>query len=963
MFKSFISLFYFGQAMNAFASFTCPSGQFALKNQCFNCHATCWECRGHEVFECTRCGIDENGQERFLHRDRCRLHCPRGFYSDRDTFTCKTCMQNCDLCIDVDICTKCKGNYRLKDGSCQTRECDEGQVEDPETGECIDCEIGCKTCLKDDPEFCSSCIEGYFLYRQQCRHRCPQKTYEDNERHMCFACPKHCNDCRGETQCFSCQDGYYLSDGICVDQCPNGTYEDSNSWRCESCHSSCQTCNGPLARDCRVCPDGNMPIYGQCPSVSCKEGQYLEVTDGGCYSCDFSCMTCFGPQALDCSSCYVGFFLDQEGSCVEQCPPGFFANPASLLCEECAPNCETCQDSMDNCLSCRKDGYSLFLYEGSCWSNCPDGYFGSPEDTCEVCDSLCLTCEESKSKCLSCVPYFYLENGQCTANCSYNYYPDEDGTCRRCPAHCDLCRDGTGCTECSYLYLLLDGICKATCPEGYFEDFDQGKCVQCHPTCATCSGTTYNDCDSCSIYYPKLYEGQCFEQCPDGTYELSSEQCQECDQTCSKCTGPDPTDCTKCKKGLALDPNSMMCGVIGDSECPPKMFLHEKLFSCIACHDLCESCHGQESYDCDTCLLPSYFYNGSCLPECPPGMFKSSEEADGVELGLCSPCDHVCATCTDASSKDCLTCASGFVKFQSLCVANCPNGFYRGKSQCEKCDPSCQSCSGPGPEDCLCPPQAFQLQDTKLCAERCPERFYQESRVCKPCHSSCKTCKDSTPQGCLTCDWGSTLLDGVCYPRCAEQRYLSKKEICELCDDSCRHCFGPSPNQCLTCKADFALHPTQRRCITCCNTETNQTDCCLCNGNSAFCIEHLDHSQAKNIIVEESEALGILNYSSSIPTVTIMVIASGILIIALLHARSRKKLCWKHMYERLDGSGEAKSSYDMEHGVPDPDDSSDETDVVYASKDGTIFRRYNLIKANTEKDEEYEAKSAYLTKC
>ncbi|KAG2471209.1 PCSK5 convertase, partial [Polypterus senegalus] len=464
---------------------------------------------------------DENGQERFLHRDRCRLHCPRGFYSDRDTFTCKTCMQNCDLCIDVDICTKCKGNYRLKDGSCQTRECDEG------------------------------------------------------------------------------------------------------------------------------------------------------------------------------------FFLDQEGSCVEQCPPGFFANPASLLCEECAPNCETCQDSMDNCLSCRKDGYSLFLYEGSCWSNCPDGYFGSPEDTCEVCDSLCLTCEESKSKCLSCVPYFYLENGQCTANCSYNYYPDEDGTCRRCPAHCDLCRDGTGCTECSYLYLLLDGICKATCPEGYFEDFDQGKCVQCHPTCATCSGTTYNDCDSCSIYYPKLYEGQCFEQCPDGTYELSSEQCQECDQTCSKCTGPDPTDCTKCKKGLALDPNSMMCGVIGDSECPPKMFLHEKLFSCIACHDLCESCHGQESYDCDTCLLPSYFYN-------------------------------------------------------------------------------------------------------------------------------------STPQGCLTCDWGSTLLDGVCYPRCAEQRYLSKKEICELCDDSCRHCFGPSPNQCLTCKADFALHPTQRRCITCCNTETNQTDCCLCNGNSGI---------------------------------------------------------------------------------------------------------------------------------
>lgn len=37
----------------------CPSGQFLLKNQCVLCHPTCSECNGHELFECTTCGVGE----------------------------------------------------------------------------------------------------------------------------------------------------------------------------------------------------------------------------------------------------------------------------------------------------------------------------------------------------------------------------------------------------------------------------------------------------------------------------------------------------------------------------------------------------------------------------------------------------------------------------------------------------------------------------------------------------------------------------------------------------------------------------------------------------------------------------------------------------------------------------------------------------------------------------------------
>lgn len=78
-----------------------------------------------------------------------------------------------------------------------------------------------------------------------------------------------------------------------------------------------------------------------------------------------------------------------------------------------------------------------------------------------------------------------------------------------------LCMCFSGCT---FLYLLLNGMCKASCPEGYFEDLDQGVCVQCHESCATCSGPLSDDCESCSTQAPKLYEGTCSEECPVGTY-------------------------------------------------------------------------------------------------------------------------------------------------------------------------------------------------------------------------------------------------------------------------------------------------------------------------------------------------------------------------------------------------------------------------------------------------------------
>ncbi|CAB1446721.1 unnamed protein product [Pleuronectes platessa] len=103
-----------------------------------------------------------------------------------------------------------------------------------------------------------------------------------------------------------------------------------------------------------------------------KEGGNSE-----CHTSDASCKICFGPQAQDCSSCFkvhifTGYILDQDRSCVAQCPSGSYANTATQLCEDCSPNCEACIDTSDNCDNCTKGSYRLFVHQGHCWSNCPE---------------------------------------------------------------------------------------------------------------------------------------------------------------------------------------------------------------------------------------------------------------------------------------------------------------------------------------------------------------------------------------------------------------------------------------------------------------------------------------------------------------------------------------------------------------------------------------------------------------
>ncbi|KAF0041091.1 hypothetical protein F2P81_006989 [Scophthalmus maximus] len=566
------------------ASAPCASGQFLLKSRCVPCHPACSECHGHELFQCTTCGVDEDGQERFLHQGRCRTHCPRRAYPDRGHYACLPCIANCELCTDGNICAKCLEHYKLQNGVCQMASCHIGQVQDPDTGECIDCEMGCKACSTGDPEMCNSCVEGYVLFRHQCRRHCPRSTYEDWGRGLCLSCPAPCTDCRSDTRCLVCQPGYFLH----------------------------------------------------------------------------------------------GYFLDQDSSCVVQCPSGSYANSATQLCEDCTPNCEACVGTSDNCIGCAKGSNKQFLHQGRCWLNCPEGFFETAEGSCEACDSSCLTCDGIKSQCLSCDDGYYLGS------------------------------------ECSFLYLMLNGVCKASCPVGYYEDMEEGRCGQCHPTCGSCSGPLADDCETCSPFSPKLYKGACSKECLAGTYyETEAMECQECHQTCMSCSGPDANQCTQCEKGLALDPNTLLCGVTGDTDCPPGTYLHDDQFTCMGCHGHCYSCEGPGDDECLTCVVPKYLHRPGpescracappllalegtklCVERCPHRFYKRND--------ICKQCHTSCQTCTDASPQSCLTCDWGSTLKDNICYPRCEEGRYLSDEEtCEPCDSSCRHCTGPGPDQCL----------------------------------------------------------------------------------------------------------------------------------------------------------------------------------------------------------------------------------------------------------------------
>ena len=190
-----------------------------------------------------------------------------------------------------------------------------------------------------------------------------------------------------------------------------------------------------------------------------------------------------------------------------------------------------------------------------------------------------------------------------------------------------LCGDGlrVGSEECDDGDRVAGDGCSAactieagsTCSGG--GPSSQDACVPCDASCATCVGSTTDDCTACAPTSPFANEstwakGACVADCtPLGKY-ANGTACAACDATCGTCFGPAATDCLSC----TVEAYPFLHGATCVAACPDAGYYSDVAIdaeqaSCAACASSCLTCSGSASADCLTCPSGSYLDDGSCV--------------------------------------------------------------------------------------------------------------------------------------------------------------------------------------------------------------------------------------------------------------------------------------------------------------------------------------------------------------
>ncbi|EAR88127.3 zinc finger lsd1 subclass family protein (macronuclear) [Tetrahymena thermophila SB210] len=381
-----------------------------------------------------------------------------------------------------------------------------------------------------------------------------------------------------------------------------------------------------------------------CVSI-CPISYYADLNTNTCKQCDQSCKTCNGNSNSNCLSCSLPLYFDSATSkCVSNCNQNQYKSDSSASCLNCHPTCETCNGPLNSqCLSCPSKTY---LYQKQCFTTCPSGYYQNNQtNQCQQCDSSCLTCFNGSSKnCLTCASprYFQHVSNSCNLTCNSNQYPNNsDFTCQSCDQSCASCSGPSSdqCQSCSENKFFYQNKCLSSCPDGFYKSSTDNTCAQCNKSCSTCS--SISSCSSCLSPFI-LFNNQCLSECPQGYYfSKISNQCESCSKSCQTCSGPDENQCITCIQGTNLQ------GTICLSTCLDGYYQNNSL--CIKCNSSCLTCTGPNQDQCETCQKNQFQFKNQCLNECPSGTYLEKDNKNKCQL-----CNSQCTSnCSGPSVQEC----------------------------------------------------------------------------------------------------------------------------------------------------------------------------------------------------------------------------------------------------------------------------------------------------------------------
>lgn len=774
--------------------------------------------------ECTECD-----SEHVLHNGKCKDTCPPGTY-ENDKRECKDCDKSCKTCSDAKTCITCPEGKVLDNGKCKD-ECpkDKWPVKnDDGQDECKPCGDDCAKCKSEDK--CVKCKTG-FLYQEHCIPTCPTGTYPVYNPNKCIECPEGCKECTFEEHCTVCDQskGYYYKNGKCVKDCGDGYFENTATGTCDKCIDHCKVCNDNST--CETCDEGFQLINKKCVPI-CGPGFTLSST-GVCISCSDKiphCLECDNTSATTCTKCDGLTYLETDGTCVENCKKGEYADE-NRVCRPCPDHCDVCPNG-SSCTTCEEK--YLMMPDTTCVDGCPPGYYDDGEGHCIKCtQDECVHCPNGT--CTECKePKPYLEDGVCKAACEKISWIDDNKVCHPCGDHCLVC-DVNGCITCDVehgWYLLEDGTC-TECLDGYLPE--QSICKPCDPTCETCLEET-STCTKC-IFPNALYGTECKETCPPGTYyhiivngEAVSAECVDCSEHCLECN---ETGCTKCDSanGYNLKPDGT-CGDCADGYyndagvCKPCT-----ITNCLKC---------TSETNCTDCAAKFHIGNSGliCVPICDDGEYLD------VATNSCKPCTPPCSTCVDSPTK-CLSCVDKLMVLRpdNTCKYECDNGdFVNSLGDCVTCTlPNCLTCSS-NYKDCIECKDTFFLFN-KQCVPKCEDGYREnsETKTCDKCKDShCVKCPDNV-NICTECDWPKTVLfNGECKNKCPSGYVEDGKGGCKKCPDECKECLANG--DCTSCPIGSFLY--DKHCGdcpsgyygandgTCKPCKVDHCDICINNGNT-----------------------------------------------------------------------------------------------------------------------------------
>ncbi|XP_058061771.1 furin-like protease 2 [Anopheles bellator] len=500
------------------------------------------------------------------------------------------------------------------------------------------------------------------------------------------------------------------------------------------------------------------------------------------------------------------------------------SNNKLVVLHDCDPECDQqgCYGrGPTQCVACKH-----YRLDNTCVSRCPPRSFPNQGGVCWPCHESCETCAGAgQDSCLTCAPaHLYVTDlAVCLQVCPEGYYENYDNrTCVPCEANCASCQDRPDyCTSCDHHLVMHEHRCYAACPKNTYETEDYN-CADCHPSCATCNGSSESQCILCRGGR-FAHEGRCLNSCPDGYYgDKKRHECIGCPHGCATCSNG--AVCLTCHDHWTMNRKGK-CIANGNNNCDESEYFENG--HCHPCHSTCETCTGPTENDCLTCTSNLLLQGQRCVNVCDDGYY--------MEVGVCAKCLHTCTQCV--SRMNCTACMRGLQLQSGECRTTCADGYYSDRGTCAKCYLSCHTCSGPRRNQCVQCPEGWQLAGGE-CFPECPEGFFKTKFGCQRCHHYCKTCNGAGPLACTSCPAHSMLQNGLCIDCLSSQYYDPPTQTCKTCHESCRTCSGPGQYSCLTCPFPLHLDRLNHQCVPCCAADASPDDqsCCHCDKATGGCI-------------------------------------------------------------------------------------------------------------------------------